>query len=58
MPRWVGDTNFMPVMSDTRVVPETLLDTYDLLLEKFNPKADATQMTKLETPKDPRNLEA
>jgi len=58
VPRWVGDTNFMPVMSDTRVVPETLLDTYDLLLEKFNPKADATQMTKLETPKDPRNLEA
>ena len=37
VPRWVGDTNFMPIMSDTRVVPEALLSTYDILSEKFNP---------------------
>jgi ATP adenylyltransferase len=27
VPRWVGDTNFMPVLSDTRVVPQSLVET-------------------------------
>jgi len=31
VPRWDGDTNFMPVLDDTRVVPQSLADTYDYL---------------------------
>ncbi len=35
VPRWQGDTNFMPVIADVRVVPEALAETYEKLKGKF-----------------------
>ncbi len=35
VPRWVGDTNFMPVITGTRVVAEALAETYQKLKGKF-----------------------
>ena len=35
VPRWVGDTNFMPILADTKVVSEGLADSYRKLAEKF-----------------------
>jgi ATP adenylyltransferase len=31
VPRWGGDTNFMPVLADTRVMPQTLEESYATL---------------------------
>lgn len=33
VPRWQGDNNFMPVLTDTQLIPELLVQTYDKLLE-------------------------
>lgn len=35
VPRWRGDNNFMPVISDTRVIPQALQATRDALVERF-----------------------
>ena len=35
VPRWGGDTNFMPVLGDTRVMNQTLHDSYETLKGAF-----------------------
>lgn len=36
VPRWNGDTNFMPVFADVKVIPQALETTYKLLKEQFD----------------------
>lgn len=36
VPRWEGDTNFMPVLGETRVMPQYLLDSFDRLQPHFS----------------------
>jgi ATP adenylyltransferase len=35
VPRWVGDTNFMSTLAQTRVLPQTLADTWAKIAEGF-----------------------
>lgn len=37
VPRWEGDTNFMPVVAGSKVLPETLEETYRRLQPHFSP---------------------
>ncbi len=37
VPRWNGDTNYMTVLGDVRVIPEHIRETYRKLLPFFNP---------------------
>lgn len=38
VPRWRGDTNFMPIFSETRVMPQHLASSYARLLPYFTEK--------------------
>jgi ATP adenylyltransferase len=35
VPRWHGDTNFMPAVADTKVIVQSLDSLYDLLVEEL-----------------------
>jgi ATP adenylyltransferase len=44
VPRWTGDTNFMPVLADIKVMPDYLRNTYQQLRQALrfiaeNPRA-------------------
>ena len=41
VPRWAGDTNFMAAVAGTRVLSESLEESYDLLKPLFNDIAAA-----------------
>jgi ATP adenylyltransferase len=42
VPRWTGDTNFMPVVSDTKVIVEAVDETYTHLRDAFVAQPGAT----------------
>ena len=42
VPRWIGDTNFMPVVGAVHVIPQHLLDSYDRLRPYFTDVSLAT----------------
>ncbi len=48
VPRWKGDTNFMPAVGETTVIVEAVTDTYDRLHEGFVAQPE-TSLTDSET---------
>lgn len=45
VPRWNGDTNFMPVLGDTKVIPQSLEALYEILQTALAGDTDATGTT-------------
>jgi ATP adenylyltransferase len=41
VPRWHGDTNFMPVLADTSVIVQSLDALYDLLVGRLREPSGA-----------------
>jgi ATP adenylyltransferase len=41
LPRWIGDTNFMTVTADTRVLPETLSTTWTRIRQAWHAEVES-----------------
>jgi ATP adenylyltransferase len=50
VPRWVGDTNFMPVVASVRVMPQHLRESYDRLRPYFVPPSKPAPVGTKEDP--------
>ena len=44
IPRWNGDTNFMPLLADTKVLSESLNETYKRIVEGMRNARDAATL--------------
>ncbi len=40
VPRWDGDSNFMPVLANSKVIVESLLEFYDRLVAELSPPSN------------------
>ncbi|HLY31480.1 MAG TPA: HIT domain-containing protein [Ktedonobacterales bacterium] len=46
VPRWNGDTNFMPVLADVKVMPDFLANTYQQIRKELTPLMAAPAKTR------------
>lgn len=45
VPRWLGDVNFMPLLSETKVISEHLTETYERLRSQFEGATSLSRRT-------------
>ncbi|MBN1793768.1 MAG: HIT domain-containing protein [Candidatus Omnitrophica bacterium] len=46
VPRWSGDTNFMPVLADIKVIPESMESVYQVLTAEMRKRGGSAGKTK------------
>jgi len=52
VPRWNGDTNFMPVLADVKVMPDYLRNTYRQLQQALRSLVDSPQIEEKPKPSE------
>ncbi len=41
IPRWTGDTNFMPLLAEARLLPESLARTFERIRDRLEAKEES-----------------